>query len=416
MLRNLFNIINTKSKKFYFLTPLPYSIGDSVEQIMSANSVCVKEKRNLVIIKIFFLKSLLKYKICNEALYKNLEYQSKLNLNEKIFIVLTTTLIVNISFVIKRILALLFLKFLKIKLPEHFFFPDIGCHHYYSDNISMSGKFLKPRVIKVNNLDLNNIKIHQKDKIKCIEVLKKQKIDITKKFVCIHIRDGAFKNDGNRKNRSIRNSNVLLYSSGIKYLLNQGYVVFRIGRISNVKLNFSHKNLIDYPFCNFKSDLMDMFLIQQCEFYIGNMSGPLEVAYMFNKPTLLLDGYRIFENYPRNKNCLATFKKIILDKKKITLKEYISLNYKYHHWKDYDDKIIMNESNENEITETIKSYLQFINSDEENINNDLKKFKKYLYKHLYKKYLKIINIGPQDDIRFIKKSLYWIKSSKGYYY
>ena len=76
-------------------------------------------------------------------------------------------------------------------------------------------------------------------------------------------------------NRECRNSNIKKYYKCINYLLDEDYYVYRIGRISNARVDLQNEKFIDYPFCDFKSDIMDMYLIKNCDFYIGNMSGPL---------------------------------------------------------------------------------------------------------------------------------------------
>ena len=43
------------------------------------------------------------------------------------------------------------------------------------------------------------------------------------------------------------------------YLAKKGYLVLRMGKKLK-KISIRHKNIVDYPFCKFKSDFMDIFL------------------------------------------------------------------------------------------------------------------------------------------------------------
>ena len=52
------------------------------------------------------------------------------------------------------------------------------------------------------------------------------------------------------------------------------------------KLKINNKNLIDLPSYNFGNKL-DLFFIKKCKFYIGCDSGPIDTAWLFNKPVLL---------------------------------------------------------------------------------------------------------------------------------
>jgi len=49
----------------------------------------------------------------------------------------------------------------------------------------------------------------------------------------------------------------------------------------------SHPQLIDAPFHPSYTDFVDPYFISQSKFYIGMLSGPLNVAYIFDVPVLL---------------------------------------------------------------------------------------------------------------------------------
>ena len=128
-------------------------------------------------------------------------------------------------------------------------------------------------------------------------MLEKHKPDLLgEKFVCLHVREGGFKNDQNR--RPYRNADINNYNDAIKYLIKKGIYVVRLGDITMKKNDLQDPMYWEYCHSKIKSDLMDLYLIKNCEFYIGMQSGPQDVAMLFDKPTLTLNCYEWFYNYP----------------------------------------------------------------------------------------------------------------------
>ena len=83
------------------------------------------------------------------------------------------------------------------------------------------------------------------------------------------------------------------------------------------------ERVIDYPFTKFKSDLMDLFLIKKCRFYIGCQSGILDVAILFQRPTLIINMYTWTFGYPLFKNTRGILKNFYSksEKRNLSLKE-----------------------------------------------------------------------------------------------
>jgi hypothetical protein len=105
----------TKQKrKYLYVTPLFYSIGDASEDIFFANRKASLNKKTLRIIKPFQWTQILKYKICNEELFE-LENNNDLNVHKcceyQIF-----NIYINIIFFFKRSISLIFGKYFKIKM------------------------------------------------------------------------------------------------------------------------------------------------------------------------------------------------------------------------------------------------------------------------------------------------------------
>ena len=85
--------------------------------------------------------------------------------------------------------------------------------------------------------------------------------------------------------------------------------------------------LIDYPFSNEKSYLMDIWLIENCDFYIGHNSGPIDVAYLFQKPVLIPNVTEFVMGNPRGFGDLCILKHVFSRKENryLSVKELVEL-------------------------------------------------------------------------------------------
>lgn len=118
--------------------------------------------------------------------------------------------------------------------------------------------------------------------------LKKMGVDADKrKIVCFFYRDHGFMQQEFPNCQSLhvtdRNSKEKNYYLSIKYLLDKGYYVFRMGAHALSKFNFSHPRFIDYAVTN-RSDFLDIFLYNICHFVLGTPSGGCDARCLFDKP------------------------------------------------------------------------------------------------------------------------------------
>jgi len=103
-------------------------------------------------------------------------------------------------------------------------------------------------------------------------------------FVCLHVREGGFRKEvDNPRNASIQN-----YIEGIKAITDAGGWVVRLGDASMTPLP-PMDGVIDNPHTRFKSELMDVYLLSQCRFFVGGASGPFEVGNLFGKPMVTVN-------------------------------------------------------------------------------------------------------------------------------
>jgi len=411
MIYRILNKLNNLSQfKFYFLTTTPYSFGDSCEQITLANiNIKLEASFNKVIIIITptIFPKILKYHLCNNYLFNNIIIE---NNNQDNFRKIKSFILffLNIEFLIKRFPALFLKYFFNIVLKERFFFPQIGIPKYflkYKNSVEL--KF------PTFNFSESKIDLQKEIKEKCYNQILRYGVEKQSKFICLHIIDPKYRNDYNR--RTLRNSNINNYNDLLKFLIDKDYFVFRIGRLAEDKIQIKNKKIIDYPFSTLKSDYMDLFLIKECYYFIGNASGPWECANMFNKPCFLTDSTRVFEAAPRHKMSRSIFRDVIRKRnsEKIKFKDYIDMHTNYHHWRFTNDELDFVPNSSDQLLEEIKLFDDEFNDKEfKNINKTQVLFNEYLYKSLYEKYSQLTQ---ETDKLFYQKLLFYLKNIKGSY-
>lgn len=227
------------------------------------------------------------------------------------------------------------------------------------------------------------------------KIIKKElyKIGLKKnqKFVCLIVRDAKYLN--NRLNfdttyHNYRDCNVQNFKKGIKYLLDKGFFVFRMGKLQDEKLHFKNKNFLDYAFSKYRSDLMDVWLMSNCNFCISTGTGLDQIARVFKRPTLLINHLPIVEWSSHFKS--LTHPKFLFNvnkKRYLNLKEYIK--HSYYRKKQYDKNFIkIIELNDKQVLDCIKEFLLLLNTNwkiseqkRKNQFNLNRFFKKYLKEH-----------------------------------
>ena len=264
------------------------------------------------------------------------------------------------------------------------------------------------------NIQNSDIKLPEKRKIFCKKILERLNINDETKIVCIHVRDGSYKNDFQRK--SYRNSNIENYIELIKFLIKNYYTVIRLGDKPCPKLNFNDSKFIDYPYSDIKSDLMDLYLIMRCNFFVTTQSGLLEAAYMFGKPILTTNMCQLFNSFPKKLKDRGIFKTIIDQKKgkEIFITDYANMNFKSHDPVVQQDDFHFKENSPEELYNAIVEYLDLINNEnfklspkQTNFNNILKKrVKEMSYKN---------ELNRSDDFEFFQSQnfIMWNKSLQG---
>lgn len=114
-------------------------------------------------------------------------------------------------------------------------------------------------------------------------------VPLNAKIVTIHVRDEY--NIDSRNYYKYRNADINNYVPAIRYLIERGYYIIRLGDPRMRRLDIESAQVIDGPFSASYSNSFDMYMIAQSSFYIGMQSGPLTVAHVFGVPVLLANAY-----------------------------------------------------------------------------------------------------------------------------
>lgn len=110
-------------------------------------------------------------------------------------------------------------------------------------------------------------------------------------FVCLHIRDSAYLSallpERDCSYHSMRDASIEFYEGAIKYLLERGYQVLRVGKETNQVLSVKLPGY--YDLSGKITDSLELVLYDKCSFFLGTNSGPFGTAAMFDVPSLLVN-------------------------------------------------------------------------------------------------------------------------------
>ena len=159
-------------------------------------------------------------------------------------------------------------------------------------------------------------KISQSPKFKKNKIIHlKNKLNINGKYIIIHIRNHLYDNYGDVR-RDIRSiDNLQSYEGLISYLQKEYKIVLIGNKKDKFYQRFNNKNLINYSASSYQSVENDFYLISNCEFFIGNFSGPSAIAVGLNKPVMIFDCQPLFVLWDYNK--VRYFPKYVYKKNKL---------------------------------------------------------------------------------------------------
>ncbi len=188
-------------------------------------------------------------------------------------------------------------------------------------------------------------------------------------FVCLHVRETGYYGSKEGRGKVTRNGSIKNYLDAIEYLTKRGMWVVRLGDSSMTPLP-KMPDVLDYPFSEFKSDLMDIWLIQNCSLYIGQDSGPMNVALLFEKPILSTNIVDVCCGSPLRVNDRGIFKHAFSSKRNryLSVKEILDESLLKHNGFIGDPDISFEENSSEEILELVKEYFDDMDSGKEQKN------------------------------------------------
>ena len=243
---------------------------------------------------------------------------------------------------------------------------------------SISENLINQYRLKNKNLNFNFLELKRSDYLEGKKILSQNNLSNYKWYVALHIRESKKKDS-----QTNRDANPKNYMKLINEVISRGGAVFRMGDKSMTPFPKT-KGLIDYPFSNFKSDFMDIFLAATSKFVVGTASGYWTAASFFNTPLLLTNYVPFLDYYSFNHNCVFLPKNLINKQKNFVPVNdiYSTKKYSYYTTKDQFEKNSLNviENTEDELHESVKNMFDLQSEKIENRENFLnlnKKFKKF---------------------------------------
>jgi putative glycosyltransferase (TIGR04372 family) len=131
-----------------------------------------------------------------------------------------------------------------------------------------------------------NLPIQPKHQRAAEQLLTRLGICVEKKWIALCVRDEAYTESlpGAIKPQAHRNSPIELFENAVTFLLEEGHTVIRMGRKAKEKLKIVHPRLIDYPFVNWASDFMDIFLIANSNLIVSTSTGLDSLGHFYKVP------------------------------------------------------------------------------------------------------------------------------------
>ncbi|WP_443645045.1 TIGR04372 family glycosyltransferase [Candidatus Ponderosibacter sp. Uisw_141_02] len=158
------------------------------------------------------------------------------------------------------------------------------------------------------------VEMPQEDISDCRKQL--ENLSIRDPIVCIHARDTGFYGI---KSQNTRNADINNYFEASEYLIQKGYQVVRVGDPSATKLDKKFGSLgnkfFDYAHSELRSEMLDIYLMSQCVFFIGCTSGPSAIPMLFNTRSVNVNWYNPQSAFLSLEGDLCLLKKLVSIKK-----------------------------------------------------------------------------------------------------
>jgi len=340
-----------------FQTPHLYSFGNYSEELLDGIKRARFINKKIFLLSPYNSKFLFGKKIPNEEIF---QLESKYIYDQNLIVCHVMKLLVTIMLLPSRSFDRV-LNIFGRSLHEDKVIPRVGFYDLWCTEHEMKSGFSWEVVDKYqwhdqieddHDLDISD----HKNKI-ARRLLSEIGIDSSTWYVCLHVRESGFKNDHGR--REYRNSSIYNYIPAIKVITDAGGVVVRMGDSTMTPLP-ELPNVIDYPFSSKKSPLLDLYLTKHCRFFLGTDTGPIHIANMFLKDTLITNMYHWMFAYPLRKKCRGIYKHVYSKThgRYLTFHEVLSDDWKLQSlFGDIDDNYELTENTADDIEIAVSEYL-----------------------------------------------------------
>lgn len=140
-------------------------------------------------------------------------------------------------------------------------------------------------------------------------------IDPKRPWVCLCIREDGYLQE--RLGQSVsdanqyRQSSIERFDPAVRYLLNQGLQVVKMGVSTRQRLTSAENapGYIDYSQGE-RSAFLDIYLVSACRLYLGDSDGLVNVARLFHRPVVVANWIPVSLANTARANCLLLFKRL----------------------------------------------------------------------------------------------------------
>lgn len=149
-------------------------------------------------------------------------------------------------------------------------------------------------------------------------------------YVCMLNRDQRYLNDTfpeiNFDYHSFRNCSIRNYMPAAEELTRKGYHVVRMGAVVSELMNTDNPKIIEYAARGFRTELLDIYLISNCRFFISCGSGLDAIPWFFKRPEVHVNFSALEYAHTWLSNSLMIFKKywLIKERRFMTVREIIT--------------------------------------------------------------------------------------------
>ena len=255
--------------------------------------------------------------------------------------------------------------------------------HRINQKIPNSGKynvFEKAQDEHIEILDSVEpiIQLDESEQLIAESILKQIGIGKDDKLVCLCVRDDSYLKatfpSENWDEHNHRDSDVQTYLLAAETLVNQGYKVLRMGKITKKKLETGSTSVIDYANSSIRSDMLDVYLFSKAKFIISNATGMDYLGAIFRVPIGLVN--TVTSESIKSGHLIRLYQpKTFHDAQNgrlLNLTELVErgFNYSYHASDYLKMNVIIHNNSSQEIMEFALELQKLVEEDKDNIPSD----------------------------------------------